>query len=169
MSGGDRDATLKPVNLLRTIEAPREKVWAALTEAAQLRQWWAPAGSRILSCSMDLRQSGFFLFGYRTQDGAEIWTRHLYQDIWAPTQLAYIESHSDAGGRAMRRPNWPQWPIEILTTVSLAKSGNATKLTMRSLPRNATEAERNAFDRERFTVVDALSGLCERLAHHAAG
>jgi hypothetical protein len=27
--------------------------------------------------------------------------------------------------------------------------------------------ERSAFDRERFTIVDTLSNLCERLTHYA--
>jgi uncharacterized protein YndB with AHSA1/START domain len=151
---------------MRTIDAPREKVWAALTQAAQLRRWWPMAGSNVLSCSVDLRQGGFFLFGARGPDGTDIWTRHVYQDIWAPTQLVYIESYSDSGGRAARRPQWPHWPIDVATTVTLGKSGKGTALTIRSLPRNATDMERSAFDRERFTIVDVLSGLCERLTHH---
>jgi uncharacterized protein YndB with AHSA1/START domain len=168
MSGASRDDPFQPMSILRTIDAPREKIWAALTEAAHLRRWWPPAGSKVLSCSMDLRQGGFFLFGARTQDGAEIWTRHVYNDIWAPSQLVYIDSYSDAGGRAMRRPGWPHWPIEVLTTVSLAKSGGGTKLSIRSLPRNATDMERSAFDRERFTIMDTLGGQCERLTHYVS-
>jgi uncharacterized protein YndB with AHSA1/START domain len=167
MSSG-RDDPFEAISVIRTIEAPREKVWPALTEAAHLRHWWAPAGSRVLSCSMDLRPGGFFLFGYRHPDGPEIWARHLYQDIWPPSQLVYVDSFSDAGGRAMRRPGWPNWPIEVLTTVSLAKSGGSTKLSMRSLPRNATDLERSAFDRERFAIVDALGNLFERLSHHVS-
>ena len=34
----------KEITIVRTYDAPREKVWQAWTDPKQLAQWWAPRG-----------------------------------------------------------------------------------------------------------------------------
>ena len=44
----------------RTFAAPREDVFAAWTDPAQLTVWWDPSGTPLRKCSVDLRPGGAF-------------------------------------------------------------------------------------------------------------
>ncbi|MEO7993372.1 MAG: SRPBCC domain-containing protein [bacterium] len=44
--------------LTRLFDAPRDLVWAALTEAGHIKQWWGPRGITIPRAEVDLRVGG---------------------------------------------------------------------------------------------------------------
>jgi uncharacterized protein YndB with AHSA1/START domain len=168
-AGGRDDPRTAAFFINRTIDAKREKVWAALSEAAHLRQWWPASGEDSLNCVVDFRVGGMFLCGTSGAEAGEVWVKHVYREIWSPSQIVYVASFCDARGNLRRNPASPDWPIEVLTTIGLDKSGAGTGLTLRALPQNATDAERMAFDEDRFGLRDGFSGWMERLANHVAG
>ncbi len=53
----------------RNFNAPRELVFKAWTETERLTRWWGPKGFTMLSCKLDLRPGGVFLYGMRSPDG----------------------------------------------------------------------------------------------------
>jgi uncharacterized protein YndB with AHSA1/START domain len=62
------------VQIDRTFDAPREAVWSAWTDPAQLAQWWGPDGlyTPLESVDVDLRPGGHFhLSMIRTDDQSE--------------------------------------------------------------------------------------------------
>jgi uncharacterized protein YndB with AHSA1/START domain len=48
----------KEVTFERVYDAPVERVWAAWTDPAQLKQWWGPNDVDIDECEVDLRVGG---------------------------------------------------------------------------------------------------------------
>ena len=50
----------KQVTLVKTVDAPVEKVWSAWTNAEELMQWWGPNNVSIPECRIDLRVGGEF-------------------------------------------------------------------------------------------------------------
>jgi len=46
---------VKPFEISRVLDAPRDRVWRAWTEAERLKQWWGPAGFKVHTCKVDLR------------------------------------------------------------------------------------------------------------------
>jgi len=167
-AGGRDDPRAAPFHISRGIDAPREKVWAALSEAGRLPQWWAAPGTQTLNCLMDFRPGGMLLFGTNGADAGEVWIKHVYREMWAPSQIVYVASFCDSRGNLRRNPASADWPIEVLTTISLDKAGAGTGLTLRAHPQNASDAERSAFDEGRFEMRDRFSGWMERLAGYVA-
>ncbi len=48
----------KEITIVRTIDAPRERVWQAWTDSAQLAKWWGPNGVAIPTSEVDARVGG---------------------------------------------------------------------------------------------------------------
>lgn len=69
MDGAQHPETL---TITRILEAPREAVWRAWTDPAQLAQWWGPFGPDCTSAEVDLRAGGAFRVRMRGPDGTEV-------------------------------------------------------------------------------------------------
>ena len=65
----------------RVIDAPRQRVWRAFTEAEQLAHWWGPKGFKLHVEKLDLRVGGIFLYRMRSAGGQEMWGRFIYREI----------------------------------------------------------------------------------------
>ena len=65
----------------RVIDAPRQRVWRAFTEAEQLAHWWGPKGFKLHVEKLDLRPGGIFLYRMRSASGQEMWGRFVYREI----------------------------------------------------------------------------------------
>jgi uncharacterized protein YndB with AHSA1/START domain len=84
----------------RHFRASRERVFAALSDESQLRQWWGPPSHPVVDCSVDFRPGGVWHYGLRgLTDGVELWARSVYRDIEPPERITYLERSSDADGR----------------------------------------------------------------------
>jgi len=57
--------------LERTLDAPRDMVWKALTTPELLKQWWAPRPYETPECEMDLKPGGIFYTRMTGPDGFE--------------------------------------------------------------------------------------------------
>ena len=169
MAMGGKDDSRIVFTANRKFDAPRERVWSAYTNAAELQHWWGPKGCGVLTCTGLLRPGAMFLYGLQLREGGEQWGRMLYREIWEPTQLVYVASHTDQRGNAVRHPTNASWPMEVLTTVNFARAGGATNLSIRAMPQNATDAEKASFEDQRFEMRDAMAESFERLEHYLAG
>ncbi len=49
----------EPFTISRTFDAPRDRVWAAFTEAEHLSKWWGPKGFTMKTANVDLRPGGY--------------------------------------------------------------------------------------------------------------
>ncbi|MFI5933170.1 SRPBCC domain-containing protein [Actinoplanes sp. NPDC051494] len=63
----------RELDIVRIFDAPRELVWAALTEPDQVAAWWGPAGMSTPreSVEMDVRPGGVFRLTMVSGDGSE--------------------------------------------------------------------------------------------------
>jgi uncharacterized protein YndB with AHSA1/START domain len=49
------------LTITRVIRAPRQVVWRAWTDPAQLAQWWIPAPAKCQVQTLDVRPGGAFV------------------------------------------------------------------------------------------------------------
>jgi uncharacterized protein YndB with AHSA1/START domain len=129
---------VKPFEISRVYDAPREKVWQAWTEPARLKHWWGPRGFTVHTCKVDLRPGGIFLYGMKAPDGAAMWgiTRH---------------------------PSSPGWPQYILSTVEFSALNGKTKVSISWIPHEASEAERRTFEEGRPSMQQGWGGTLDQL------
>ena len=79
----------------RVFDAPRERVWRAWTEPAELARWWGKRGwtTPPESVTMDVRIGGeFSLLSVSDEDGSEMRVDTTYREIVAPERLSFGES-----------------------------------------------------------------------------
>lgn len=160
--------TSAPFVITRVVDAPRERVWKVWTEPAHLKQWWGPKGFKVHTCRVDLRPGGVFHYGMRAPDGSDMWGRFTYREIVAPERLVFIVSFSDDKGGIARHPASPDWPLQMLSTVTFTDRGGKTEITVQWSPFEATEAERKVFDGGRDSMRQGWTGTFEQLAEYLA-
>jgi uncharacterized protein YndB with AHSA1/START domain len=158
---------MKPFEMTRVFDAPRDRVWKAWTQPEQLKQWWGPQGFKVHTCKVDLRPGGVFLYGMKAPDGSDVWGRFVYREIAAPKKLVFVVSFSDPKGGVTRHPSSPNWPEEILSTVTFEEQGGKTKVTVQWLPADsATDIERRTFDEGRDSMKQGWGGTFDQFADY---
>lgn len=154
--------------LTRTFDAPRERVWKAWTEAARLKQWWGPRGFTVHTSKVDLRPGGVFHYGMKAPDGSDMWGKFVYREIVAPRKLVFIVSFSDPKGGMTRHPSAPNWPLQMLSTVTFEEQGGKTKVTVRWIAHEATELERKTFEDGMESMQQGWTGTMDQFAAYLA-
>lgn len=152
----------------RVLEAPRELVWRAFTDPAHLLRWWGPKGFDVLTCEVDLRPGGRFLYHLRSLDGQDMWGRFIYREIAPPERLVFVVSFSDATGGVTRHPWSATWPLQTLSTLTFAEHEGRTTLTLHWTPFEATEEERATFAAGRESMRQGWDGTLDQLEAHLA-
>jgi uncharacterized protein YndB with AHSA1/START domain len=162
------EALSKEFVLKRVINAPRDLVWRAFTEAEHLKHWWGPKGFTMLSCKMDLRPGGVFHYGMQSPDGAEMWGKWTFREIVPPESITMLVSFSDKDGGITRHPFAPDWPREMLGTTTFTAQGNKTLLTTKTVAFNPTEIERKAFEAGFGGMEQGFNGTWDQLEAYLA-
>jgi uncharacterized protein YndB with AHSA1/START domain len=154
--------------ITRVLDAPREAVWKAWTEVERLKRWWGPKDFAVRVARLDLRPGGIFHYCLRAPDGSDMWGKFVFREIAAPERLVFVNSFSDEKGNVTRHPMSPDWPLEMLSTVTFAPHGAGTSVTVEWLPLNATETERKTFAAGHDSMNKGWGGTFEQLADYLA-
>jgi uncharacterized protein YndB with AHSA1/START domain len=156
-------STQSELVVTRVFDAPRDLVFKAWTESERLERWWGPKGFALRVSTFDLRPGGVFHYRLSSPAGRVMWGRFVYREIVAPERLVFVVSFTDEAGNIARHPLSPNWPLEVLTTVTFAEHEGGTALTMRSVPINATESERKTFEDGHESVRRGTAGTLDQL------
>ena len=155
-----------PFLLQRDLAAPRDLVFAALTQAEHLPQWMSPPGMTMSHCRLDLRPGGVFHYGLRGPGGATMWGQWIFREIVAPERLTVVVQFSDAEGGVTRHPLAPQWPLSTLSTTTLTEAGGVTTLRLEWRALDATDAEEQLFDASHAGMSMGWGGTLDQLSAH---
>ena len=104
-----------------SIAAPRERVFAAWTEPAMLKQWWGPGDFTCPDAEVDLRPGGGYRLVMRDPHGPEMAVTGIYEEVEPPSRLVYTWRW--AGG--------PPTDPESLVTVEFRDVEGDTEITVR--------------------------------------
>jgi len=154
--------------ITRVFDAPRNLVFKAWTEAERLTHWWGPKGFTMLSCKLDLRPGGVFHYSLHAPQGGDMWGKWVFREVMAPDRLVFITSFSDEEGNTVRAPFSSDWPLEVLSTVTFNEHEGKTTITMRGVPLNATETERQTFESMFKSMQNGWTGTLDQLTEYLA-
>lgn len=149
--------------IARCFAAPRATVFAAWTEADQLKRWFGPKGSTMPVCTMDLRPGGVFLYCLEMPGGVVLWGKWVFRDITPPERIVAISSFSDAQGGVTKHPMAPTWPLRTLSTTTFAEADGGTLVTVRWQPHEPTDLERKTFIDGFQSMTGGWGGTFEQL------
>jgi uncharacterized protein YndB with AHSA1/START domain len=151
----------------RVFGAPRDVVWKAWTERERLMQWFGPKGFSMPIATLDFRPGGMLHYCLRSADGKEMWGKFVYREIVPPQRIVWVNSFSDEKGGLTSHPfSSDPWPREMLSMATFAEHEGRTTVTIQWVPINATEAERNTFNKNREGMKMGWAGTFEQLAEY---
>jgi uncharacterized protein YndB with AHSA1/START domain len=146
----------------RLVDAPRDKIWRCWTEQERLAQWFGPKGFETVSAKLDFRPAGTYHFCMRGH-GIEMWSTWTFREIEAPGRMVWIGAFSDKDGGLGRHPMAPEWPSQMLNTLTLLDFGPKTLITIDSAPYESTDAECKVFSDGRPSMQGGWGGTFDRL------
>lgn len=127
MAGKNPDTTTT-LQITRTFNAPRDKVFKAWTEPTVLKRWFAPSDDYSTPIAeVNLRVGGRYRIQMKAPDGSVHTVGGVYREIKAPQKLmftwAWEEEISCAG-------TGPEAQRETLVTVEFHDRGGTTELVL---------------------------------------
>jgi uncharacterized protein YndB with AHSA1/START domain len=115
------DQVNKEVTLTRTLDAPRELVFKAWTDAEHMKQWWGPHRFTNPVCEIDARPGGAILIHMQGPDGTVYPMTGVFKEVVKPERLVFTSSALDDDGTPL---------FENMNTITFAADGNKTILTV---------------------------------------
>ena len=79
----------KTVTMTRLFNAPRTRVYDAMTKPDLLKKWYAPAGFEVTLCESNLQVGGAYRIVQRTPDGNEFGFRGIHRELVPPERRVY--------------------------------------------------------------------------------
>ena len=93
--------TVREIAITRVFDAPRELVWKAWTDPAQLARWWGRRGWSTPpdSVTMDVRPGGVFrLNSISETDGSQMPQEFVYVEVVEPERLVFGQTGGGGPG-----------------------------------------------------------------------
>ncbi|MCI3131497.1 SRPBCC family protein [Phenylobacterium aquaticum] len=145
----------REIVLSRVIAAPRERVFEAFTDPAQITLWFGPEGFKTETLEIDIREGGRWRFTYTGPDGTRWENRMVFLRVEAP-HLLEMEHGADVDDD----------PGRFRMTVTFdAQSDGKCVLTLRQL--HPTQEQRDATIG--FGAVEFGYQTLDKLARHLVG
>jgi uncharacterized protein YndB with AHSA1/START domain len=146
--GTELEVTDRDILTTRRLDAPRERVYAAWTDPAQLAAWWGPEGFTNTFEEFDPRPGGHWRFTMHGPDGTGFPNHSVFVELRAPERIVF--DHQSG----------PQFQV----TATLAEDGTGTLLRFRMRFQSVEECEAI----KRFALV-GNEQVFDRLAALLAG
>jgi uncharacterized protein YndB with AHSA1/START domain len=108
------------IKMTRSFDAPRARVWDALTKPELLQKWLlGPDGWTMPVCLFDLRPGGSYRYVWRSEkDGSEMGMGGVFREVTPQEQFVATERFDEA---------W--YPGDALVTNVFTEHGGKTTLT----------------------------------------
>lgn len=148
----------RELTLTRLIDAPREKVYRAWTDADLLKQWFAPLPYTTPVAELDVRPGGANLIIMRGPDGKDLPNHGVYLEVVPNRRLVFTDAFVKAW-----EPSEKPFMTVILT---FEDEGGKTRYTARV--HHWTVADREAHEKMGFhkgwgICADQLAALVASL------
>jgi len=149
------DSNDREIVITRVLDAPRERVWEAMTDSSQLDAWWGPDGFRNITHEFAMKPGGIWRHTMIGPDGTEYPNLTRFEEVTRPERIVYSHGGGRQGGPGTHfRATW-----------TLKALGDRTELTMRAV--FDTPADRDFVVKE-FGAIEGGKQTLGRLAEHLA-
>jgi uncharacterized protein YndB with AHSA1/START domain len=140
------------LQITRVINAPRERVYAAWTDPAQLKQWFGPETVQTREVIADARAGGEFRWDLINSEGEEMTMRGEYRELRPNKKIVFT----------WQWPDDPDWEDHVsVVTVELfdAPEGTELRLIHEQLP---SEESRDRHSEGWTSALKKLEAFCSK-------
>ncbi len=118
------------LTITRTLNAPREKVWAHCSLEAELPRWWGQGNGAVMPyMKLDFRIGGSLHYMVELPDEEIVWGMSVYKEIVPLEQIVFDEYFSNEKGELLDGED--MYKSEI--TLTLLAEGEHTQLAIRQV------------------------------------
>jgi uncharacterized protein YndB with AHSA1/START domain len=106
------------LHLRRTLPAPKEAVWRALTDPGELAEWWGPKGFTAPSVDFEPEVGGRYRIAMQPPEGERFFLSGEFREVEPPARLSYTFVWDPPD----------QDDLETVATLVLADRGDETEV-----------------------------------------
>ena len=140
------------LEIKRLIKAPRDRVYAAWTDPAQLKQWFGPENVQTRELIADTRVGGTFRWDLTNSEGEKMTMRGEYRELRPGRKIVFTWQLEDD----------ETWKNHIsIVTVELDDAGGGTELRLRH-ERLPNEDSRDGHTRGWNSALNKLEKMFSR-------
>ncbi len=150
------DTTDREISVSRVFDAPREMVWRAMTDPAQVVKWWGPRGFTTTIEEMNVKPGGIWKHVMRGPDGTEYPNKSIFTEVVEPERIVYSHGGGRKGDRGVHFV--ATWTFDAL-------EDGKTRLTMRSVFSTVEDRDRIVRD---YGAIEGAKQTLERLGEQLA-
>jgi len=134
------------LEIKRFIKAPRDRVYAAWTDPAQLRQWFGPENTQTHDLIADARVGGKFRWDLSNAEGEKMTCRGEYRELQLGKKIVFTWRWDDD-------ETWENHTSIVTVELSDRDGGTELRLTHEQLP---SEESRDGHTRGWNSALDKL-------------
>ena len=140
------------VEIKRFIKAPRDRVYAAWTDPAQMRQWFGPENVQTRELVVDARVGGTFRWDLINSDGEKMTMRGEFRELKSNEKVVFSWQWEDD-------EDWENHISIVTVELDDADGGTELRLTHEQLP---NEESRDGHTRGWNSALDKLEKFFSR-------
>lgn len=137
------------LEIKRLIKAPRERVYAAWTDPAQMKQWFGPENVQTRDLIADARVGGTFRWDLTNPEGEEMTMRGEYRELQPGKKIVFTWQWAED-------EDWENHISIVTVELDDADGGTELRLTHEQLP---NEESRDGHTRGWESALDKLERL----------
>src|SRR5713101_3055168 len=111
----------REIVITRVFDAPRERVFEAMTDPKQVVQWWGPKGFTTTIEKMDVRPGGVWKHVMHGPDSTDYPNKSVFTEVVKPGRIVYSHGGGKKGGPA----------AQFQATWTFEAQGAKNRLTLR--------------------------------------
>ena len=138
------------LEITRLIKAPRDRVYAAWTDPAQLRKWFGPESVQTLDLAADVRVGGKYHWDLTTADGEKMTVRGEYRELQPGKKIVFTWQWDDDDA-------WENRDSTVTVELFDREGGTEVRLKHEQLP---SEASRDRHTEGWNSVLGRLAEFC---------
>ncbi len=124
------------LEIKRFINAPRERVYRAWTDPAQLKEWWGPESVKTRNFNADARVGGKYRWDLTNPEGEEMSVFGEYLELTPGRRIAFTWKWDDD-------ENWKAHDSVVTVELSDRDGGTEVRLIHEKLPSEASRDRHN--------------------------
>jgi uncharacterized protein YndB with AHSA1/START domain len=130
-------------NLDRVFDAPIDLVQQVWSDPKLLARWYG-AGFETVIHKYELTRGGEWLNELKWGERSDF-SKMVFQDVALGRKLVWIQSPTDSEWKTSASSMMPDWPKEVLNTVSFEENSGKTNVSLTMTPVAASKAEMDCF------------------------